>query len=196
MDTTTWRRHPPAPTLNDARKAFIEAQPMFFVGTAAAEGTINISPKGMDSLRILDDDRIAWLNLSGSGNETAAHVAASSRMTLMWMSIGTTPIILRVYGTATVVHPRDPGWSELAPLFPEYGGSRQIFDLRIERAADACGTGVPIMTVEADRGVTDLEPYYAKMTNEQLQGFWSRKNVTSNDGLPTYIFAEGAATPS
>ncbi len=190
MDTTEWRRQPPATTLSDPRIEFIRAQPMFFVATAADGTTANVSPKGMDTLRVLSDSRIAWLNLSGSGNETAAHVLANGRMTLMWMSIGTTPIILRVYATATVLHPRDDGWGELASLFPTFGGSRQIFDLSIDRVADSCGTGVPIMTVEADRGLTDLEPYYAKMSDDQLTGFWTRKNTTSNDGLPTGIFAD------
>ena len=159
------------------------------MATATAEGTVNMSPKGMDTLRVIDDDRIVWLNLTGSGNETAAHVAVDSRMTLMWMSFGSTPIILRTYGQATVVHPRDEAWAELAPLFPDYGGSRQIFDLRIDRVADSCGTGVPTMTLEADRGLTDLEPFYKKMSEEQLTGFWTRKNQTSNDGLPTHIFS-------
>jgi len=188
MDTTEWRRKPPAATLSEHRIEFIEAQPMFMVATAAAEGTVNVSPKGMDTLRVMGDDRIVWLNLSGSGNETAAHVAMNPRMTLMWMSFGSTPIILRAYGTATVVHPRDDAWAELAPLFPEFGGSRQVFDLRIDRVADSCGTGVPTMTVEADRGLTELEPFFKKMTDAQLHGFWERKNSTSNDGLPTHIF--------
>ncbi len=192
MDTTQWKRKPPAATISDERRAFIEAQPMFLVATAAADGTVNMSPKGMDTLRVVSDDRIVWLNLSGSGNETAAHIAENSRMTLMWMSFGTTPIILRAYGQARVLHPRDDEWAELAPLFPNFGGSRQVFDLRIERVADSCGTGVPTMTVVADRGLTELEPYYAEMTDEQLHGFWERKNSKSNDGKPTYIF--GSAT--
>lgn len=163
---------------------------MFFVATAADGGTVNVSPKGMDTLRVIGNDRIVWLNLTGSGNETAAHVGANSRMTLMWMSFGTTPIILRAYGQATVVHPRDDEWAELSLLFPDYGGSRQVFDLRIERVADSCGTGVPTMTVEQQRGLTDLEPFYKKMSNEQLEGFWSRKNVVSIDGNPTGIFSD------
>ncbi len=191
MDTTPWKRQPPATVLSEQRVEFITAQPMFFVGTAAAEGTVNISPKGMDTLRVAGPDRIVWLNLSGSGNETAAHVLASGRMTLMWMSIGATPIILRAYGRAEVIHPRDVGWDELAALFPGYGGSRQIFDMRIERVADSCGSGVPIMSVEADRGVTELEPHYAEMSEEKLHGFWERKNVKSIDGLPTNIFTDG-----
>lgn len=188
MDTTKWKRQPPAATLSEQRIDFIRAQQLFLVATAATEGTVNVSPKGMDTLRVLDDDRIVWLNLTGSGNETAAHIAANARMTLLWMSFGATPIILRVYGIASVVHPRDGAWDELAPLFPDFGGARQIFDLRIERVADSCGTGVPTMTMEADRGLVELEPFYKKMSDEQLHGYWGRKNQTSNDGLPTHIF--------
>lgn len=190
MDTTKWRREPAAETLSENRVAFIEAQPMFMVATAAEIGTVNVSPKGMDTLRILGDDHLLWLNLSGSGNETAAHVLASGRMTLMWMSFGETPIILRVYGQATVIHPRHAEWDELAVHFPTFGGSRQIFDLRIDRVADSCGSGVPTMTVEADRGLTELEPFYAKMEPERLQGFWERKNSESIDGFPTNIFVD------
>lgn len=190
MDTTKWRRKPPAQKLSDDRIDFITAQPMFFVATAAAAGTVNVSPKGMDTLRVVGDNRIVWLNLTGSGNETAAHVARNPRMTLMWMSFGTTPIILRAYGTASVIHPRDKSWADLAPLFPDFGGSRQVFDLTIERVADSCGTGVPTMTVVEDRGLTELEPFYKKMSEDQLNGFWERKNTTSNDGHPTGIFPD------
>ena len=192
MDTTKWRRQPPAIELSEQRIEFIRAQPMFMVATAADGLTANVSPKGMDTLRVLSPGRIAWLNLSGSGNETAAHVLVNGRMTLMWMSFGTTPIILRAYGTATVIHPRDREWADFEEHFPHYGGSRQVFDMTIERVADSCGTGVPVMTVEADRGETELEPFYAKMSDEQLNGFWERKNLKSIDGLPTNIFGAPA----
>lgn len=167
---------------------FIESQPMFFVATAAPEGRVNVSPKGMDSLRVLDERRIVWLNLTGSGNETAAHIAANGRMTLMFMSLTHDPLILRVYGTANCVHPRDEDWNELVDLFPTMGGSRQIFDLTIDATSSSCGSGVPVMTVEANRGETELEPFYAAMDNNDLVAYWTRKNVTSIDGYPTHIF--------
>jgi hypothetical protein len=169
---------------------FIAAQPMFFVGTAAAEGRVNVSPKGMDTLRVLDERRIVWLNLTGSGNETAAHVGAGGRMTLMFMSITEQPLILRIYGTARVVHPRDDAWAELIGHFPAMGGSRQLFDLAVESTAASCGTGVPVMSVEAMRGDEELEPYYAAMSDDELVDYWTRKNVTSIDGYPTRIFAD------
>ena len=169
---------------------FVEAQPLFFVGTAAAEGRVNVSPKGMDTLRVADPSRVVWLNLSGSGNETAAHVEAAGRMTLMFMSITDKPLILRIYGTAQVVHPRHDSWDELISMFPTLGGSRQIFDLRVEDTAVSCGTGVPIMSVEAVRADTELEPFYAAMSDEELHDYWSRKNVNSIDGYPTHIFSD------
>ncbi len=165
---------------------------MFFVATAAREGRVNVSPKGMDSLRVLGPRRVVWLNLTGSGNETAAHVAASGRMTLMFMSVSPSSLILRLYGRARAVHPRDAEWDELVSLFPPMAGSRQIFDVAVDAASSSCGSGVPVMTVEAIRGNDELEPFYAAMTEEQLRDYWSRKNVTSIDGLPTGIF-EGDA---
>ena len=176
--------------LTPSQIEFIRAQPMFFVATAACEGRVNVSPKGMDSLRVLDSRRVVWLNLTGSGNETAAHVAASGRMTLMFMSVSASPLILRVYGKAQVVHPRDTEWAELVGLFPPMAGSRQIFDFAVDAACSSCGSGVPIMTVDAIRGDRELEPFYAEMSDEQLHDYWSRKNVTSIDGLPTGIFED------
>lgn len=99
---------------------FIEAQKIFFVATAAPDGKVKLSPKGMESLRVLGPNRIVWLNLTGAENETAAHLAESPRMTIMWCSFTEKPIILRVYGNAKFIHPKDDGWNELATNFPPY----------------------------------------------------------------------------
>lgn len=171
--------------LTPSRVEFIEAQPMFFVATAGASGRVNVSPKGMDTMRVVDDRRIVWLNLTGSGNETAAHVTENGRMTLMWMSIGPEPLIVRAYGTATVLHPRDARWSDEVSRFPDLAGSRQIFVLDVELVTSSCGSGVPEMTVVADRGATELEPFYAAMGEDDLHDYWQRKNSTSLDGAPT-----------
>ncbi len=176
--------------LTDGQIAFIEAQPLFLVATAAVEGRINLSPKGMDSLRVLGPKRILWLNLTGSGNETAAHVAADGRMTLMFMSIDENPMILRLFGTARAIHPRHDEWEELIDLFPTLGGSRQLFEMTIERTRTSCGTGVPIMSVSAVRADTELEPFYAAMSGEELEDYWRRKNTESIDGFPTGIFTD------
>jgi Pyridoxamine 5'-phosphate oxidase len=174
--------------LADEHTEFIQAQPVFFVATAAPEGRVNVSPKGMDSLRVVGPDRIIWLNLTGSGNETAAHIAASPRMTLMFMSITAQPLILRIFGSVRVIHPRDADWDELIGLFPTLAGSRQIFDLAIESVRSSCGTGVPRMSVDAIRADRELEPFYAAMTPAELNDYWARKNTTSIDGYPTHIF--------
>jgi hypothetical protein len=175
--------------LTDELTEFIQTQPVFFVATAAPEGRVNVSPKGMDSLRVMGPDRIVWLNLTGSGNETAAHIAASERMTLMFMSPTAQPLIVRVFGSARMIHPRDAGWEELIGLFPTLAGSRQIFDLAIESVRSSCGTGVPMMSVEAIRADRELEPFYAAITPAELNDYWARKNTTSIDGYPTQIFA-------
>jgi hypothetical protein len=180
-------------SLTDDLRGFIQTQRIFFVATAAPAGRVNVSPKGMDSLRVIGPNRIIWLNLTGSGNETAAHVAANQRMTLMFMSISAEPTIVRVFGSAQMIHPRHAEWEQLIGLFPTFGGSRQIFDLKVEAVRTSCGTGVPIMTVDATRADEELEPFYAAMTPAELQDYWSRKNTTSIDGYPTEIFTSANA---
>lgn len=176
--------------LNGSFKAFIEKQPMFFVATADRAGRVNVSPKGMDTLRIENDTRIVWLNLSGSGNETAAHVQATGRMTLMFCSFVGDPLILRVYGTAQVVHPRDANWDTLVGDFPKLAGSRQIFDLTIDMVQTSCGSGVPVMEFARSRGDTELEPYFDDLGQDGVEAFWRRKNVETIDGKPTGIFQD------
>ena len=134
---------PTAPKLNTTLINFIKAQPMFFVGTAAPDGRVNISPKGLQSLRVLSETKIIWLNLSGSGNETAAHVRELPRMTLMFCAFEGDAMILRVYGAAKVLHPADEVWDQLIAQFSKMAGSRQIFELEIDLVQTSCGTGVP-----------------------------------------------------
>lgn len=174
--------------LTPKQTEFINAQPMFFVATAAESGRVNVSPKGLDTLRIDGPQQIRWLNLTGSGNETAAHVAATGRMTLMFCSFTERPMILRVYGTARVIHPRDEGWAEAIADLPELAGSRQVFALDVDLVTTSCGTGVPIMSVDSIRADEELEPFYAEMSDDELTDYWGRKNTSSLDGLPTGIF--------
>jgi Pyridoxamine 5'-phosphate oxidase len=180
-----------APRLNGTLRSFIARQPLFFVATADTGGRVNLSPKGMDTLRVLDDTRIRWLNLTGSGNETAAHVAATGRMTLMFCAFEGEAMILRIYGRATVAHPRDAAWPALASDFPEIAGSRQIFDLTIDLVQTSCGTGVPRMAFVAPRADTELVPFYAEMGPEGVSAYWKRKNFATIDGNPTGILGEG-----
>ena len=174
--------------LTEKHRSFIEAQQMFFVATAAPDGRVNLSPKGLDSLKILSDDRILWLNLSGSGNETAAHLREHPRMTLMFCAFEGDAQVLRLYGKAKVVHPRDPEWQEVSQHFTLHPGSRQIFDLTIDMAQVSCGSGVPFMTYESQRGIDEMLPFYDKMGEEKLQKYWSIKNTKSIDGKDTGIF--------
>ena len=120
-------------------KEFIQKQPIFFVGTAGAEGRVNLSPKGMDSLRVLSPNRVLWLNVTGSGNESAAHVLENSRMTLMFCALEGPPLILRLYGSAQVFHSRDQEWNALLEHFPTLPGTRQIFALEVELVQTSCG---------------------------------------------------------
>lgn len=176
--------------LNNTIRAFIERQNLFFVATAARDGRVNVSPKGVDTLRILNDNRIIWLSLTGSGNETATHLLDTPRMTLMFCAFESDPLIVRVYGSATVTHPRHENWGELISYFPTLAGSRQIFDLDIDLVTTSCGTSVPEMSLVRTRGETDLVPWYADMGPDGVNEFWRKKNLISIDGKPTGIFTD------
>jgi len=173
--------------LSERLQAFIEIQPLFFVATAGRDGRVNLSPKGMDTLKVVADDRILWLNLTGSGNETAAHVRESARMTLMFCAFEGDAMILRVYGNAAVIHPRDKEWESLLSGFPELAGSRQIFDLSIDLVQISCGTGVPVMEYKESRAEEELLPFYRDMGQEGVEKYWKKKNERSIDGVDTGI---------
>ncbi len=176
-----------AAKLNASLISFIKGQPCFFVATAAPQGRVNVSPKGLDSLRVLSEMQIAWLNLTGSGNETAAHVLQHPRMTLMFCAFEGEARILRVYGEAQCFHPGDADWHALAALFPAMAGSRQIFVLEIDLVQTSCGTGVPIMQLAEQRGPSELLPFYDEMGPEGVRDYWTRRNAVSLDGKPTGI---------
>lgn len=173
------------PKLNDRLTTFIHQQHLFFVATAPAEGRVNCSPKGMDSLKVLSSNRIAWLNVTGSGNETAAHVLENKRMTLMWCALAGPPLILRAYGDARAVHPGDPDWEALFANFTPLPGARQIFDLEIEMVQTSCGMAVPLMDFNEDRDL--LIDWAEKKSKQEMEDYWAEKNTVSIDGLPTGI---------
>lgn len=164
---------------------FIENQKMFFVATATADGRINLSPKGMDSLRVLDPNRLAWLNVTGSGNETAAHVQENPRMTIMFTAFEDNPLILRVYGTAKAVHKEDPEWQLLFPLFPSLPGARQIFDLNVDLVQTSCGMAVPLYDYVGER--EQLNTWAEKKGEEGVKAYWKETNRVSLDGKPTHF---------
>ncbi len=171
------------PALDERLTAFIEAQQMFFVATAAREGRVNLSPKGRDTLRILAPDRVAWMNLTGSGNETAAHVLETNRMTLMFCAFEGPPLILRLYGSAQIAHPGDERWAELAPMFPQRLGARQIFELSVDLVQTSCGFGVPLLEYQGEREV--MEQWAERKGRAGIEAYWREKNRYSIDGLPT-----------
>ena len=171
--------------IEPAHQRFIEEQPVFFSGSAAREGRINVSPKGMDSLRVLGPNRIIWRNLTGSGNETAAHLDDSPRMTLMWCAFSGPPMILRTYGHARAVHRNDADWPELDGLFAPNMAARQVFDLSVELVQKSCGYAVPEMTYVQDR---DTLTHWAEQKGEKgVHAYWAERNATTLDGVPTDI---------
>ena len=156
------------------------------MATAMAEGRINLSPKGMDSLRVIDEGKVVWLNLTGSGNETATHLRHTPRMTIMFCAFEGKPLILRLYGSARVYHPRDSKFEQYLSLFPEIPGSRQVIEMDIELVQSSCGTGVPLMQYQEDR--TLLLDWAREKGEEGLQEYLSQKNQVSLDGHATGIF--------
>lgn len=162
---------------------FIEAQKLFFVGTAGAEGRVNVSPKGLDSLRIKSPTTVRWLNLTGSGNETAAHILENQRMTLMFCSFDTQPLILRLYGTATMISSNNQAWDEAVADFADFIGTRQIFELTVELIQTSCGYAVPHYDFKGERET--LNKWSANKTRQGIVEYQQANNRVSLDQKPT-----------
>ncbi len=171
--------------LGDQHIAFVKDQPLFFTGTAGATGKVNISPKGMDSLRVLGPNRILWRNFTGSGNETAGHLAQVNRMTLMWCSFAARPMILRAYGTARTLHPGDADWTDLAAYFSDQAGMRQIYDMNVEMVQKSCGYAVPYFDHAGERDT--LKRWTDDKGEDGLRQYWRDRNARTLDGAPTGI---------
>ncbi len=165
----------------------IAAQKIFFVGTATADSRVNISPKGMDTFKVLDPNRVIWLNVTGSGNETAAHVMQNPRMTVMFAAFEGRPVILRLYGTARAVHHNDPDWDELYAHFNPLPGARQVFDMTVDLVQTSCGMAVPFFDYVEER--EQLNDHFTKKGEDGTKAYWEKKNQHSIDGLPTDIVA-------
>lgn len=162
--------------------ALIRKQPVFFVATAAADGRINLSPKGLDSFRVLGPNRVAYLDLGGSGNETHAHLAADGRITVMMCNFEQPALILRLYGTGRAVLPQDADFAALSAHFELLPGTRQIFDIAVRSVQTSCGWGVPLMRIDRERET--LVKYHRQSDPEK----WVEKmsgRTKSIDGLPT-----------
>ncbi len=171
-------------SISEEWSLWISAQPMFFVATAPAdpETHVNVSPRGLDTLRVLGPNRVAWLDLTGSGVETIAHLKADGRITLMFCAFEGLPDILRLYGRGEVLEPADEGYEELRPRFPDLPGERAIIDVAVHRVASSCGFGVPRMDLV---GLRDQLPTSAKHKGPQKMSEYRKlKNIQSIDGLP------------
>lgn len=173
--------------LEAAHEKFIAKQSIFFVGSAASTGLINVSPKGMDSLSVLSPNRILWRNMTGSGNETATHVSESPRMTLMWCAFEGPPMILRAYGTARPIFRQDPDWAEYDAHFEPDPAARQLFDVSIDMVQKSCGYGVPQMDFKAERDT--LKNWAARKGEDGIREYWATRNAKTLDGVETEIAA-------
>lgn len=174
--------------INPDIQSFIAEQKIFFTATAPRTGRINLSPKGIDTFRCIDNKTVAYLDLTGSGNETSAHLQEDSRMTIMFCSFSEKPLILRLYGQGKVIRSRDQEWPSYYSLFNSVPGERQIIVLEVESAQTSCGYGVPIYELKEERP-TLIE--WAKKKGEQgLYEYWQVKNLTSIDGLPTNLLED------
>lgn len=165
-------------------QSFIKSQQMFFIATAssAASGSINCSPKGLDTLRILDANTLAYLDFTGSGIETVAHLKENGRFVLMFCSFSERPLILRLHGTGTVLEQGDAQFAELLPLFPDMPGVRAIIKMDVKRIADSCGWGVPMFEFKGERET--YFKYAERIGDEGLREAQSESNMRSLDGLP------------
>ena len=169
------------PALTPEHRAFVAKQPVFFVATAAADARVNLSPKGMDSFRILDDTTVAYLDVAGSGNETNAHLLADGRITIMFCAFDNPALIFRIYGRGHPVLPQDADWTDLAAHFTLLPGTRQIFVIAVDEVQTSCGWGVPYMTFERERDT--LIKYHASTDDATRFGKYAVR-THSIDGLP------------
>jgi hypothetical protein len=172
------------PAIDDGLRAFVERQHLFFVATApaGAEGHINCSPKGLDSLRILGPTTVAYIDYYGSGVETIAHIRENGRIVIMFCAFDGPPKILRFWGRGEVIEPHDAGFAELLPHFAPVAVVRSIIRVELDRIADACGFGVPFYSYEGER--SNLPVWSEKKGEEGYAAYRETKNARSIDGLP------------
>jgi hypothetical protein len=182
-----------APEITDELQGFIARQPVFFVATAplSPDGHVNLSPKGLDTFVVLSPTRVAYLDLTGSGNETSAHLLENGRITFMFCSFSGPPRILRLYGRGHTVLPGDASWSALRARFRDYPGVRQIIVATIDRVQTSCGFGVPLMQHQGPRDT--LLRWADSKGPSGLTSYRAEKNSSSIDGLPTPLAPAGSA---
>ena len=171
--------------INTRIQKFIAAQKIFFVATATDQSRINLSPKGMDSFRVVDKYKVLWLNLTGSGNETAAHLGVDGRITIMFCAFEGAPMILRLYGKGKVINPNDKQWASAVDQFPKQAGTRQIIEIDIEMVQTSCGMSIPYFDFKEER--LQLDDWAKNKGEEGIKEYWKEKNELSIDGIPTKI---------
>jgi hypothetical protein len=168
----------------DHLTGWLEEQPIFFVGSAPLdpEGSVNLSPKGGDTFRVLDASTVAYLDLTGSGAETIAHTRENGRLTIMFCSFDAKPNIVRLFGTGEAVLPGDADFDDLVARFPALPGIRSVIQLRAHRVTTSCGYAVPRMELVAPRST--LDEWAERKSDDELADYRATKNRTSLDGLP------------
>lgn len=171
--------------LGNEHRRFIGKQKIFFTATAPEEGRVNLSPKGMDTFRCIDERTVCYLDLTGSGNESAAHLRQNGRMTIMFCSFDRKPLILRLYGRGEVITRTDGVWGDYHAHLPYLPGERQIIALHVESVQTSCGYAVPIYAFEEERPT--LVEWSEKKGEAGLRQYWQQENTTSIDSLPTGI---------
>ncbi|MBK9273582.1 MAG: pyridoxamine 5'-phosphate oxidase family protein [Flavobacteriales bacterium] len=172
------------PALDERLSEFIRSQRIFFTGTAPHKGRLNVSPKGLDTFRILSPTRVGYLDLTGSGNETAAHLLENGRITFLFCAFEGPPLIVRLYGQGRAVLPQHTEWQALRPHFgPPMQGERQLIIAELERVQTSCGFGIPHYSFQEDR--SQLTEWAAHKGPEGLTAYRREKNMRSIDGAST-----------
>lgn len=174
-------------SIETQHKAFIEKQKMFFTATAplSADGHVNLSPKGLDSFRVLSDTRVMYLDINGSGNETSAHMLENGRITFMFCAFDGPPLILRLYGKGCTILPGDAAWADLIGSFDLQIAARQIIVADIDLVHTSCGFSVPLYDYTGERD--HAFKWAEKKGTEGLEKYQEEKNRISLDGLPTAL---------
>lgn len=179
------------PKLDDKHNAFIMRQHIFFTASAAKDSHINVSPRSTDYFRIIDENRVLYLDRTGSGNETAAHMMADGRMTIMFCAVEGPPQILRLYGTGEIIHRNTPEFAALAAQYFDNNlplGSRQIVRLKFHLVKTSCGYGVPLFDYKDERA--SIDNWEQNKGVDGIADYWAEKNQVSMDGMPTGIFSD------
>jgi hypothetical protein len=170
--------------IDETLRRWIDAQPMWFVATAplAADGLVNLSPRGGDSFSVLDQHRVGWVDFTGSGVETIAHLRENRRICIMFASFDKRPRIVRLHGQGDVHLPGTPTFAEVTALHPAHPSTRAVIAVEVERVSDSCGWGVPVVEVTDERDL--MRPFADKNGPEGMDAYRAKKNATSLDGLP------------